>query len=408
MDWKNLIVTVGNLKEEFEKSYKCINKSAPVTDVTLNKHIDILILKYNSVSRILKAYYHKLTPDHKSESQKIFSDLRDKLIRIFSRYKLRILVPNYLGEEVDKSLVDDTQSENLSSSESESESDHKTEPIMPLSALDFLNFASKILPEFDGRSENLQRFLDAISLAKTQIEGHENLCVELIKTKLVGSSRNLLENENTIDQIVDCLKTKVKSESTEVISAKIMNIKQNNKTANQFSVEIENLTKSLENSYIREGISHSLAEKYSTQAAVRAFSTNASNDKVKLIMQSGTFQNMNDVVSKFVNSSTEQSQGSNVFHFNSNNRFNRTNRYFPNNNFSNNNRNFYRYGNNNFRGNNNNRGNYRPRGNPSIRFNNNQRQQRPRQFNNVRAFENVPQENPQGPQMINLREARQN
>lgn len=60
-----------NFKNEFEKSYKC-NKSAPVTDVTLNKHIDILILKYNSVGRILKSYYHKLTPDHKSESQKIF------------------------------------------------------------------------------------------------------------------------------------------------------------------------------------------------------------------------------------------------------------------------------------------------------------------------------------------------
>lgn len=232
--------------------------------------------------------------------------MRDKLIRIFARYKLRILVPNYLGEEVDKSLVDDIQSENLSLSESESESDH-TEPNMPLSALDFLNFATKILPEFDGRSENLRRFLDAISWAQTQIEGHENLCVELIKTKLVGSSRNLVGKENSIDQIVNCLKSKVKPESTEVISAKIMNIKQNNKTANQFSVEIENLTKSLENSYIREGVLHSLAEKYSTQAAVRAFSTNSSNDKVKLIMQSGQFQNMNDVVSKFVNSYPQNS-----------------------------------------------------------------------------------------------------
>jgi len=65
---------------------------------------------------------------------------------------------------------------------------------------------------------------------------------------------------------------------------------------------VEKLTKALEGAYISEGLSQSLANKYSTTTAVKAMTQNCSIDKVKLIMQAGTFTNMNDAISKFVNS----------------------------------------------------------------------------------------------------------
>ncbi|XP_065356259.1 GATA zinc finger domain-containing protein 24-like [Calliphora vicina] len=69
--------------------------------------------------------------------------------------------------------------------------------------------------------------------------------------------------------------------------------------------EIVNLTRSLENAYISDGLSCELASKYSTQVAVKALAKNCTIDKVKLIMEAGQFNSMNEAVSKFVNSCTE-------------------------------------------------------------------------------------------------------
>lgn len=84
-----------------------------------------------------------------------------------------------------------------------------------------------------------------------------------------------------------------------------MNVKQANKNANTYINEVEELTKSLQSAYITDGLTPPLAEKYSTKAAIKAITTNACNEKVKLIMQSGQFNNMNEAVAKFVNCCTE-------------------------------------------------------------------------------------------------------
>jgi len=68
------------------------------------------------------------------------------------------------------------------------------------------------------------------------------------------------------------------------------------------------MTKSLEGAYITDGLPLELARSYSTQHAVKAITKNCTIDKVKLIMQAGTFNNMNDVISKFVISCTEATE----------------------------------------------------------------------------------------------------
>jgi len=72
------------------------------------------------------------------------------------------------------------------------------------------------------------------------------------------------------------------------------------------------MTKALEGAYITDGLSLELARSYSTQHAVKAMTKNCTIDKVKLIMQAGTFSTMNDAVSKFVNSVTEATGQSNT------------------------------------------------------------------------------------------------
>lgn len=400
MSWEEILNNIDVLKTEFDKSYKCINKHAPPTELTLNKHIQILIENYNGIRGILNVSYKNLSSDHVKEADSIFSKLRDRLVRVFGRYNLHFHVPSTLSEELDISV------DNNSSSESEL-TEEETDVKMVLSALDFLNFASKIIPDFDGKPENLQRFVDAIDLATSQVETHENILINLIKTKLVGTARNAISNETSVAAIIVSLKSKIKSESTDVITAKIMNVKQTNKSANQFSREIEDLTKSLENAFIKDGVSPNLAEKYSTQAAVKAFSTNSSNEKVKLVMQSGQFSSMNEAVSKFVNSSTEFSRDNNVFFYNSNRRYN--------NNFNRNRNQGNRYNRNNFqnRFNSNNRGrgnNHNNRGGHNQFQNGNRNFQNYNnnfQNNNVRHFNEHQPENFQAPRAFSLGEAQQ-
>lgn len=59
-----------------------------------------------------------------------------------------------------------------------------------------------------------------------------------------------------------------------------------------------------------------MASKYSKQAAVKAVPKNCTIDKVKLIMEAGQFTNMNEVVSKFINTCTEATgQQNTVLHY---------------------------------------------------------------------------------------------
>jgi len=233
--------------------------------------------------------------------------------------------------------------------------------------------------------------IDPLDLLDTLKGTHEPTAISLIKTKLKGHARNLISNEQTIAAIITQLSTAVKGESVEVVSAKLLNLQQKNKTANQYTQEVEKLAKALEGAYVSEGLSQSLANKYSTTTAVKAMTQNCSIDKVKLIMQAGTFTNMNDAVSKFVNSCTEiTGQSNTVLYYrrgaNNNNRggrgYNRGRNYNHNS--------YNRGGNNN--NNYNNRGGRRGQNRGRGRGNSNQGYNN----NNVRVAQNA-SENSQNP-----------
>jgi len=176
---------------------------------------------------------------------------------------------------------------------------------MAQSNIDFINTASKLIPVLDGKAENLTSFIGALEIIESIKGEHEQLAVSIIKTKLKGVARNLIGNKTTINEVISRLKSNVKGETVEVLSAKLMNLQQRNKTANQYTQEVEQMTKSLEGAYITDGLSLELARRYSTQHAVKAMTKNCTIDKVKLIMQAGTFNTMNEAISKFVNSCTE-------------------------------------------------------------------------------------------------------
>lgn len=323
MDWSQIVVKVRLVKEYFDRSYKCLNTDRPTKTETIEKHIRTLFTTLEDIRVILNVHYSRLNTSHKAAADNFFLDVCQKLVNVLSRKKLDVTLPSTLHERVEYSdelrnllLEVDSQASADEPQKSSTISDKVGD--MPQTVTEFLGLAAKLVPEFDGKPENLQAFIDALNLLETIKETHEAVAVNVIKTKLKGTARNLITSESSIGEISQKLRVSVKGESTEVLSAKIMNVRQNNKSANVFVNELEELTKALSNAYIADGLPNALAEKYSTQTAVKAMTKNASNDRVRLIMASGNFGTMNEAVSKFVNSSTEiASSTSGVMYYNS-------------------------------------------------------------------------------------------
>lgn len=366
--WELLQKLISSEKENFRRAYKCINKNIYVRPETVRKHLNTIISSLETIREVAYKNREKFTKDHKEEVLEVYWNLRDQLVRILDKYNINQTIPHSIEEplKIDTNIILPSGGSEKFAPISEEETDSDSEEFgdkikMAQTVIEFLNTASKLICDFDGKPENLRTFLDSIQLVDSLKGTHEQVAVSIIKTKLKGTARNLIDNESSIAEIVNKLKNSVKGESVEVLSAKIMNIRQNNKPANVYCSEIESLVKSLESTYISDGLSCELASKYSTQIAVKALTNNCANEKVKLIMQAGQFNSMNDVISKFVNTCTETTgQHNAVLYYgqrpNNNNyrrgrgRFRGRGNFSRNNNYNNrNNNNNNNYSNNNYR-----------------------------------------------------------
>jgi len=106
------------------------------------------------------------------------------------------------------------------------------------------------VPEFDGQKIHLQRFIMAIKLVDLAKGPFEDIAVQVIKSKLIGTTLNLVLSESTIEAIINKLQTSIVGETSQNIKAKLSTVQQRGKTAAQFTTEVDNLRKLLEASYI--------------------------------------------------------------------------------------------------------------------------------------------------------------
>lgn len=361
VEWADLYEEFKNIKLDFDKSFKCVNKTKLPSAQTQLKHITELINKHNEIAVILEEIFNVLSEQHKVSVTEFFKSIKDRLEILFERLDLDIIIPRDLVTSIEVNISENSFVSDGTDTSAETVRELKNPNTMADTIANFLASAAKLLPDFDGTYVNLQRFIDAINLVNLIKSTHEEVAVSLIKSKLTGTARNLITTENTIVEIVARLKSSVKSEDTQVVTAKLVNAKQNNRPTNEYIQEIETLAKQLEMAYISDGLSSEIAKKYSTQTAVKSLTKNAKSDKAKLLLQAGTFNQLSDVVAKFV----ELSNGSeDVFRVN-------MVRYKPN----------YRDNRNQNSNSNRGRNNYRGRGG---RYNNNNNQHRQRSYNQNR------------------------
>lgn len=305
-----LLNKIQILKDEFNKSFKCLNKKNVPSKTTQLKHLKIIISKHNYIIDEVIPTYETLQPEEKIHITSLVQTLRTRLTVVLSRLNVTCEIPtellDYITSQIDESSLSGQDFETASDSDSSSKSKNsflsstQIDITSKMTPAEFLNLASKLLPDFDGNPENLVKFLHALDLLESVKEEHELLAISLIKTKLSGVAQTIISNENTIAAIKTALTSKIKGESAQSASAKLLNAKQSSKSSNEFAKEIEKLTLKLQNAYLLDGLSPQVAQNYATQMAVKSISKNARSPEVKLLMKAGNFANINDVITKFI------------------------------------------------------------------------------------------------------------
>lgn len=171
---------------------------------------------------------------------------------------------------------------------------------------EFIKENSKLIPDFDGDINDLQKFIDALSLVSEDVGAHEGTAVKLIKTKLSGIARILIrESGDTIEKIVDRLKSNIKGETSDIVVGKIKNLKQGHKSATVYMDELKKLPNSLRTAYVSEGLDFYMADKFCKKAFVDAVKINATDKEIIFIIKAGCFNSVDEVIHKFIISSNE-------------------------------------------------------------------------------------------------------
>lgn len=303
-----IIREVDKHTTEFIRLYKCLKKNLQPSIPTKNKNLQLLITEYNSISNLFAKCPPKLTTVQLTEVQNRFTNLREKLVTLVEFLQLVITVPLSYETQVIYNPVPKVNNDtsfffnfdlNLDTIEQKMTDDAATAKAR------FISTYAKLIPEFDGSAESLTRFTDACDLLNENVGTYMATAVTIIKTKLIGTARNYITNETTIQAIVDVLKANIKPESSKVVSSKLLGTKQGTKSATEYVKEIETLSAALKRAYLNEGVPAKSAEIYSTETVVKALTLSSGNERIKNVMQSADFKTVSEVTAKYVAVTTD-------------------------------------------------------------------------------------------------------
>jgi len=163
----------------------------------------------------------------------------------------------------------------------------------------YIKDISNAIPEFNGQKIHLQRFITALKLVYLTKGTFEDLAVEVIKSKIIGSTLYKVQNETTINSIIKKLQDTIVGETSDVVKAKMAKTTQKGKTDDKFTTVVDNLRKLLEASYIDEGLPAEHADKFSTKEAMIAMVKYCEHGRLKTILKAGNFSSMNEAVTMY-------------------------------------------------------------------------------------------------------------
>lgn len=357
MDWEKLIDHIKESKENFKKSYKCLTQNRSIQAVTINKNAQTLVNSYNEVRELIQQNRKNLDSKQCAKVSELLVALREKLILIKNKFSLQIEIPTIVNtpltinvneestdsdEENTTVVEEDIKEEDLhdltipatlvlkEENTTNNAADSENTLTMADQAAAIRSYIKEVacaVPEFDGQKIHLQRFIKAIKLVDLAKGPFVDIAVEVIKSKIVGTILNSVDNEMTIPAIINKLQKVVVGETSSNVKAKLLTVQQRGKTATQFTAEVDRLRKLLEASFIDEGIPLEHATSLSTKEAIDTMINRAEHESIKTVLEAGTCTTMDAAISAYIRTSARVTGDINkVMYF----RGNRSNRGYGN------------------------------------------------------------------------------
>lgn len=189
MEWDSIAAKARQIKEDFNKSYKCLNVDRDTKRETIDKNIKVLEGHLERLRVLFNVHYSCLTAAHKVAADAIYADVREKLISVALKKGVELKKSVSLQGDTDSIVEPILQNVKISvaretNAKIENNKDNLSTPNlnnMPQTPIEFFTIASRLIPEFDGRPENLQGFISALKLVDSVCDGHGTIAINLVR-----------------------------------------------------------------------------------------------------------------------------------------------------------------------------------------------------------------------------------
>lgn len=172
--------------------------------------------------------------------------------------------------------------------------------------LDIVN--GQIRRPYDGDPMGLQTFVTAIDIATdfATTDALKRKLVTYVKGKLDGRAREIVTDDiETIQELIDTLKEKIKPETSKIIEARIATLRYSYGKQEEFATKTEELADALRRTLIIEGMTPAKANEITVDRTIQLCRKSTQSDIVKAVLCATKFDTAKDVIAKLITSNDE-------------------------------------------------------------------------------------------------------
>lgn len=164
-----------------------------------------------------------------------------------------------------------------------------------------LKSATALVQNFSGNYEDAEAFIEALELLNEMTPAeHKDVMVKFIKTRITGKAKQALpSNVTTVEQIIAKIKEKFSAKPSKVLLAKLKTCKQGNRKLEDFTNQLEELTRQLSKAFVAEKLATSAtADKLAENFAIDSLIDNIANPDTQIVLKSSELQTLSELTTK--------------------------------------------------------------------------------------------------------------
>lgn len=255
------------------------NPKRKFTNDTTKLKVAVISTNYNKLVTLVRASADKLTPQHREEIESRWSGLQKSVSSTFQIPRVNLSVSDDIF--VTKFLpsieqIDEEDDIFVVSRETETTQINKVDLDIERMVFD-IKTATSLIPQFDGKCENLESFIDSVQLLDEITEqANKAIMLRFLKTRLQGKAHEAFVEGVTLNQLVINLRQRCGSRlNSDTLLPQLKATKQNGTPMVNYTEKMDQLCSKLASAYVSEGLANTtetafkLAEKFTAEAIVQ-------------------------------------------------------------------------------------------------------------------------------------------